>query len=133
MKSAHRHLLNIIFIFSSSISKKIDAYINTQTFGWITAVGEGGVVWKSSDGGVSWRSQQSGTRFDLYDVYYKNARSGFIVGSNATFIQTVNAGLEWTVTDLGIPSIAKASFFGIHSFSPPSWPQSRTQSRQQIY
>ena len=95
-----------------------EAFIPSVVVSWITVVGQGGTILRSRDAGISWKYQESGTREDLYDVYFSSARDGFVVGSNATFISTTDAGLQWTSSSVGYNSVANFSFFGVHYFAP---------------
>lgn len=45
---------------------------------------------------AGWKKQNSGTLAWLRSVYFFDAQRGFVVGSNGTILQTVNAGETWT-------------------------------------
>jgi photosystem II stability/assembly factor-like uncharacterized protein len=44
---------------------------------------------------TGWYQLNSGTTNNLYSICFINQNTGFIVGYNATFLKTTNAGLNW--------------------------------------
>jgi len=62
--------------------------------GW--AVGEAGVVVRTTDAGVTWARQTSSTSFTLHGVWFTSATEGWAVGTSGTVLRTTNAGVTWT-------------------------------------
>jgi hypothetical protein len=60
----------------------------------MVAVGEGGVIVKTTDGGASWSSRTSGTSEDLYGINF-GAGGVVAVGANGTMIVSVDLGETW--------------------------------------
>ncbi len=56
------------------------------------AVGNNGLILKTTDGGKNWENQPSGTDCNLNAVYFINKNIGYAVGYNGTILKTVNGG-----------------------------------------
>jgi photosystem II stability/assembly factor-like uncharacterized protein len=69
------------------------SFINSAS-GW--AVGDGGLIIRSSDGGVTWRPLASGTHVNLHDVQFLDSDHGWAVGDNGTIIVTGDGGSTWS-------------------------------------
>lgn len=66
------------------------------------AVGNTGVILKSTDAGATWTQQTSGTTENLYEVRcYTNADNCFIAGGTGTILKTTNGGTTWTALSSG--------------------------------
>lgn len=63
--------------------------------GW--AVGELGMVFKTSDGGATWGLQPSFTGHSLNSVHFRNESTGIIAASAFTIFRTTNKGRDWSV------------------------------------
>jgi photosystem II stability/assembly factor-like uncharacterized protein len=61
------------------------------------AVGEKGIIIKTTNGGALWTAQQSGTTSSLYDVYFINKDTGYACGTGGVILKTVNGGDNWTL------------------------------------
>lgn len=59
------------------------------------AVGNGGVIYKSTNGGSSWLLKTSGVSVELFDVSFINDSIGYVVGDNGTLLKTLNGGTSW--------------------------------------
>lgn len=72
-----------------------DVYFTNGHTGY--AVGKGGIILKTVDAGSNWEIVNSGTERDLIGVAFNrsNINFGVIVGANATFLRTTNAGLTF--------------------------------------
>merc|ERR1711900_126295 len=70
-------------VSSNSDLTRITFYENQ---GW--AIGLAGTVLHSSDSGQTWKEQVSGNAFELFGVGFVSDDQGYIVGSNATLIET---------------------------------------------
>ncbi len=74
------------------------SYINkvefpTSTTGY--AVGNGGVIYKTTNGGTSWSLKTSGVTVELKDLSFVSADTGYVVGANGTILKTTNGGSSW--------------------------------------
>ncbi len=77
------------------------------------AVGEGGVILKTTDGGTSWVPQTSGTERGLYAVSFENNSTGVAVGKSGTAIRTADGGATWDTMSVGATtSLVAAQFVG---------------------
>lgn len=70
----------------------------TDSIWW--AVGENGTLLKSSDFGSSWEQKNIPPNFDLFDIDFKDAKNGFIIGypidySETYLFITSNGGESW--------------------------------------
>lgn len=65
----------------------------SATAGW--AVGEQGVIIRTTDGGANWVRCTSGSTANLLDVDFVDASVGWAVGSGATLLKTSNGGSTW--------------------------------------
>ncbi|GHT33870.1 hypothetical protein FACS189427_00220 [Planctomycetales bacterium] len=81
-------------------------FINSKT-GW--AVGNHGVIWKTSDGGQNWQLQRSPAACTLYAVHFTDEQSGFAVGGyhfpytnqgRGIILTTNNGGEHWAQVPL---------------------------------
>lgn len=54
------------------------------------AVGDNGIVIKTTDGGTNWEYVNPGLSNILYDVSFSTEETGTIVGSNGLIINTTN-------------------------------------------
>ena len=59
------------------------------------AVGEHGIIIKTTNGGNTWTAQTSGTNLILYSVAFVDANTGFAVGDDGTILGTTNGGSTW--------------------------------------
>ena len=62
----------------------------------VVAVGDGGIILRSSDGGATWTLQSSGTTNALAGVSFVDADTGSAVGQGGTILRTTNGGATWT-------------------------------------
>lgn len=75
------------------------------------AVGNEGVVMKSTDGGDTWSVLNSGVTSDLRDVYFTSVMHGFAVGADGTCIVTLDGGNTWSVVDLSVSNTLRSIQF----------------------
>lgn len=66
------------------------------------AVGDGGLIWRSSDGGESWNPCQSPTSDDLSGVVFQDKKNGWAVGGATLPIHGVHRGVVLTTNDGGL-------------------------------
>jgi photosystem II stability/assembly factor-like uncharacterized protein len=67
----------------------------SSTSGW--AVGDGGLIIRSTDGGMTWRPLASGTKVDLRHVQFLDDDHGWTVGEDGTIVATDDSGSTWGV------------------------------------
>jgi photosystem II stability/assembly factor-like uncharacterized protein len=65
------------------------------------AVGNEGIILKTTDGGGTWVPQTSGTGSALYAVSFENNSTGFAVGKSGTAIRTTDGGATWDAMSVG--------------------------------
>jgi photosystem II stability/assembly factor-like uncharacterized protein len=66
-----------------------------------TAVGQDGIILRTTDGGQSWIDQPSGTTITLYGVCFIDVNNGLVVGSGGTIIGTTDGGQNWMSQSIG--------------------------------
>lgn len=71
-----------------------DIFFADETHG--VAVGDGGVIYATTDGGSSWNAQSSGVSHDLKGVWFTDSANGWVAGINNTLLKTTNGGATWT-------------------------------------
>jgi photosystem II stability/assembly factor-like uncharacterized protein len=77
------------------------------------AVGNEGVILKTTDGGGTWVPQTSGTGSALYAVAFQSNSTGFAVGKSGTAIRTTDGGATWDAMSVGAAtSLLAAQFVG---------------------
>lgn len=79
----------------------IEGYLKELFFvdpsnGW--AVGDTGLIVRTSDGGKSWTLQKSEARADLWCVYFRDSNHGWAIGTSSTILKTDNGGNTWQAT-----------------------------------
>ena len=87
--------------------------------GW--AVGDLGIIWRTTDGGRSWHFQDSGVTCQLRDVHFLDGRYGWIVGgythpythqSTGVVLRTQDSGETWVpVPGVILPRLHRVRFF----------------------
>ncbi len=61
----------------------------------LTAVGDSGLILRTSNGGATWLKQQSGTANVLYDVSFIDEQNGIAGGTFNASLNTTNGGQTW--------------------------------------
>src|SRR5258707_2060828 len=61
----------------------------------VVAVGDGGIILRSSDGGATWTLQSSGTTDALAGDSFVDADTGTAVGHVGTIFRTTDGGATW--------------------------------------
>jgi photosystem II stability/assembly factor-like uncharacterized protein len=59
------------------------------------AVGNEGVILKTTDGGGTWVAQTSGTPGGLYSVSFSDNMTGYAVGKSGNAVKTTDGGASW--------------------------------------
>jgi photosystem II stability/assembly factor-like uncharacterized protein len=109
-------LFSSMFLFSqewkmqhpSGISGVRDLCFINDSMGW--AVGNLGMVLKTSDGGINWVKQIIDSKQNLYGTFFIDEKTGWIAGSNVLY-RTIDGGENWSKT------IEAASFQKVHFFN----------------
>lgn len=93
-------------------------FIGTQT-GW--AVGDHGVIWKTTDGGMTWDLQASGVTCALRSVTFISAKVGFVAGGQSlpyvhqgqgVVLATTDGGATWQpIGGNNLPELHRVRFF----------------------
>ena len=76
--------------------------------GW--AVGNGGVVFHTSDGGANWSPQASNSSTILTGVHFLDAMEGWVVGQQGVILHTTDGGANWAQQASGV----SAHLAGVH-------------------
>ncbi|MDD5361006.1 MAG: YCF48-related protein [Ignavibacteria bacterium] len=69
--------------------------INSPDNNTVYAVGNNGVIIKSSNGGQNWNLQISNTYRNLNSVFFSNLNTGWISGDTGKILKTTNGGINW--------------------------------------
>ena len=83
-----------------------DLYFPSELVGY--AVGEGGIIWKTTDGGMDWQQLTSPTLAENNSVFFLNDTLGFISGGSGH--KTTDGGLTWTSMG-GVPQYCVGILF----------------------
>ena len=59
------------------------------------AVGDSGLILRTTNDGQTWVAQSSGTSNHLNDVCFYNSNTAWAVGDSGTIIKTTNGGVSW--------------------------------------
>jgi photosystem II stability/assembly factor-like uncharacterized protein/PKD repeat protein len=79
----------------STMPSKLNAVdFTSATTGY--AVGNGGVIYKTTNSGAGWTLKTSGVSVQLWDVAFVNDTVGYVVGDNGTILKTMDAGTSWS-------------------------------------
>jgi photosystem II stability/assembly factor-like uncharacterized protein len=79
------------------------------------AVGDTGLIRRSTDAGATWTTRTSGTTRNLYEVRFANASVGWAVGDYGTILKTTDGGLTWTSKSAGAGITADLRTLGVVS------------------
>lgn len=72
-----------------------DVYFTDANTGY--AVGDNGIIYKTTDAGAIWLPLNSGTTNSLYAVQFTDANTGYVISQyNYSIYKTTNAGQSWT-------------------------------------
>jgi photosystem II stability/assembly factor-like uncharacterized protein len=85
---------------SGTISNLNNVYFANSNTG--IAVGQQGVVLRTTNGGTNWTSIVSGTPNHLFGVFFVNSTTGFIVGDVGLILKSTNGGVGWSALNSGV-------------------------------
>lgn len=86
-----------------------DIYFVDERTGW--AVGDSGVILKTTDSGESWSAQNSGVKVLLVSVYFSDTLNGWACGEAGVILKTANGGKTWHKSPSGVTADLKALYF----------------------
>lgn len=82
------------FLNTTDVNTRFTRMLFTDAeHGWV--FGESGVLFATSDGGAHWVPQRSATKHLLLGGAFANENRGFIVGADATIMQSDDRGSTW--------------------------------------
>jgi len=76
------------------------------------AVGNDGVILKTTDGGGTWAPQTSGVTTQLFSVSFADNSTGFAVGDEGTALKTTDGGATWLPMNAGTGALLAVQFAG---------------------
>jgi photosystem II stability/assembly factor-like uncharacterized protein len=85
-----------------------DTHFLDSSVGW--AVGESGLILKTTDGGAHWSGQHSGVSTRLVQVRFANASVGWALGDTGAILKTNDGGATWAAQASGI--VGGYGFYG---------------------
>lgn len=85
------------------VSNLNTVYMYNDQIGW--ALGDNGVILKTTDGGSNWVSKETPVAVTFNKVKFHDAYLGYAVGNNGYIIKTVNGGESWTVVTTNISNV----------------------------
>jgi len=65
------------------------------------AVGENGILLKTTNGGVTWLTQPAPTSYTIRDIQFLTQKTGLLVGDGGSLYKTDNEGVSWA--KIGLP------------------------------
>jgi photosystem II stability/assembly factor-like uncharacterized protein len=81
------------FRLTSGVSAELNGVTTLQNSAW--AVGNGGIILRTTNRGANWFTQVSGTAANLNDVIFKRDTVGFIAGAGGVILTSTNSGANW--------------------------------------
>ena len=97
------------YLQSSGTTQTLNSvYFTSSNTGY--AVGNNGVILKTTDKGAAWNTMVSGTTSNLNSVRFIDEQHGFVVGDNV-FLKTNNGGATWVLNTTSLNYSVKSVFF----------------------
>ncbi|TVQ76093.1 MAG: T9SS C-terminal target domain-containing protein [Flavobacteriales bacterium] len=81
---------------NSGTSQQLNAVHFTSTTHGV-AVGNSGIILRTTNGGNTWQNVNSPTNSQLWDVAFTSTSVGFAVGNNGVILRTLNGGSTWSL------------------------------------
>lgn len=85
--------------------------INMLDAGTGYAVGDSGIILKTTNGGQGWASQTSPTNNNWHDVDIIDANIAWVVGDNGKIAKTENGGATWNLVTSGVTTALRSIEF----------------------
>ncbi len=82
-------------------------FFTNSTQGWMVG---GGYILKTTDGGQNWSSYYTSNEH-LYDLFFVNDSTGWVVGRYGSIFKTSNSGLTWTERNIGVSYFLSSVYF----------------------
>jgi len=99
-RSANSGLTWVTTTYGSANLNSVTSYNNDV---WIASAN--GNVYKALKTFSAYTSYNTGSANNLYGVYFINSNTGFACGDAGSVYKSVNGGLNWTLSNSGIPSV----------------------------
>ena len=99
-RSANSGLTWVTTTYGSANLNSVSSYNNDV---WIASAN--GNVYKAQKTFSAYTSYNTGSANNLYGVYFINSNTGFACGDAGSVYKSVNGGLNWTLSNSGIPSV----------------------------
>jgi photosystem II stability/assembly factor-like uncharacterized protein len=74
-------------------------------------------AFSTNDGGVTWTVMKTGIPFTLYDIFFEDEKTGWVVGAKGSLAKTTDGGATWRV----MPTHAKAHLLKIAKARDGLW------------
>ena len=75
------------------------------------AIGDNGLIVRSSDAGATWTIEQSGTSNTLYKVAFISSNEGYAIGTSGTLLHTTDGGTVWQSESTGTDNTFLSGYF----------------------
>ncbi len=76
----------------------------------VFAVGEKGLIIKSTDTGLNWCPQTTNTELTLRDISFINSETGFTIGDSGVILKTTDSGENWIKKEINIKNNLRAIY-----------------------
>jgi len=92
-----------------------NVYFTDAMHGWaVGSSNSSGIVYATTDGGTTWNQQAVNSFYyvDLFDVFFIDNQTGWVVGESGNIYKTTNGGTTWTnlATIPNSPELQKVNF-----------------------
>lgn len=92
--------------------------VDFMTTDYVIAVGNGGIILKTTDGGTTWDNITSGTTQNLNSISIINNSTAVIVGDGGTVLRTTSGGNSWDIITTDVTdNLISVSFNGINGIA----------------
>ena len=94
----HRYRSDMGATASGTITALHDVYLFNPNEG--VAVGDGGIIFRTTDGGAGWQSVASGVKDSLRSVFFSGV-NGICGGDSQTILYSADSGASWQIGQTG--------------------------------
>jgi len=77
----------------------------------VYAVGDQGYIVKTTDGGIIWERLTANTTQNLYGVFFRNGRMGWVCGNDGVIYKTSDGGVTWNYQESSVVSRLNDMYF----------------------